>query len=238
VLVPDWPQDPSDYKAALLDLVVQHFPRISLTAEDPGRTAMYQADVKRRELAAMSSSLEEYYRSLQMRAEIGLANSSSLPRIAQLTQKTNQFNLTTRRYTEAEIRNLACANDALIFWLRLRDRISDNGIVGVLLLREGPDNAWIVDTFLLSCRVIGRKVEAAFVGYAIRHLVERGANLLIGEYRPTKKNGLVASVYRDLGFDLIEEDQEITRWKLALKDNVIAMPDWIQVEFQEGMVHA
>ena len=238
VLVPDWPRDPSDYKAALLDLAVQHFPRISLTKEDPERTAMYQAEARRLDLAATTSSLEDYYRSLQMRAEIGLADDSSIPRIAQLTQKTNQFNLTTRRYTESEIRNLARAANALIFWSRLRDQISDNGIVGVLLLMETRGSTWNIETFLLSCRVIGRKLEAAFLGCATQYLLERGAKVLTGEYRPTKKNGVAASVYGDLGFDLVEEDQGTTRWRLALKDKVIAMPEWIQVEFHEGMMHA
>src|SRR5208283_3889411 len=93
VLVPDWPQDPSGLKAALLDLAVRHFPRVSINAEDQARTAMYRAEGQRRVLAASSGSLETYLRSLDMVAEIGFADGFSIPRIAQLTQKTNQFNL-------------------------------------------------------------------------------------------------------------------------------------------------
>src|SRR5204863_7803273 len=108
-------------------------------------------------------------------------------RIAQLTQKTNQFNLTTRRYTEAEIRAFANANGAIVLWLSLSDRFSDNGTVGVLILRQVSVRQWEIDTFLMSCRIIGRTVENAFLGHACQALKDRGATELIGEYIPTKK---------------------------------------------------
>jgi len=116
-------QDPSEFKAAFLDLAAECFPRISLT-EDQQRSAMYLARDKRQVLAAGSGNLEDYYRSLEMRISIDPADDSSVKRISQLTQKTNQFNLTTRRYTEAEIRDFL-DSPAIVWSLRLSDRFAD-----------------------------------------------------------------------------------------------------------------
>jgi FkbH-like protein len=112
----------------------------------------------------------------------------------------------------------------------LSDRFSDNGIVGVLILRQRSARQWEVDTFLMSCRIIGRTVENAFVGHACRALKERGANELIGEYIPTKKNALAANIYRDLGFEPFED-----RWRLALDEKPVAIPQWIDVEVAEAL---
>ncbi len=238
VHVPEWPQDVSDFKAALQELSTRCFPRISLTIEDQQRSAMYRSESERQTLKASSTSLEDYYRSLEMRAEVGTADRSSIPRLAQLTQKTNQFNLTTRRYTEAEIQSLACSSKVLALWLRLRDRFSDEGIVGALILKEYEPGAWMIDTFLLSCRVIGRTVERAFLGWVCRILQERGARVLVGEYIPTRKNGLAADVYRNLGFELVEESQGVTRWQLVIAGAHVTIPEWIAVEVREGLLHA
>jgi FkbH-like protein len=238
VYVPEWPQEPSQYRAALLDLATEYFGRISITAEDRERTGMYRAERERATLAASSGSLTDYYRSLGMQARIGPADSFSIPRIAQLTQKTNQFNLTTRRYTEADIRAFSQQPDAVVLWLQLRDRFADQGIVGVLILKRESDDDWIVDTFLLSCRVIGRGVENAFLGYAARILLDRGAHHLAGEYLPTKKNGLAANVYRDCGFQLIAETEGATRWSLDLMAQAPAIPDWIAIDpIKETTLH-
>ncbi|MFL6451859.1 MAG: HAD-IIIC family phosphatase [Bryobacteraceae bacterium] len=238
VLVPDWPSDVSDYKTALLELGAEHLLRIALTQEDAERTAMYHSEVRRQAFASSTGSLEDYLRSLEMHVELGFADKVSIPRIAQLTQKTNQFNLTTRRYTEAEIRDLARSSEAMVLWLRLRDRFSDSGLVGVLILRQAGRKTWIIDTFLLSCRALGRRVEEAFLGYACQVLLDRGAHGLIGEYRSTQKNLVVANLYKELGFTGLEEDQEIAKWRLSLLSNVVAIPDWISVEMKTESLHA
>ena len=238
VFVPDWPSDPADFRAALLDLVGRCFPRTTVTAEDQGRTAMYRAEEKRRTLAVSSGKLEDYYYSLGMRAEIGYADPLSVPRIAQLTQKTNQFNLTGRRYTEADIRALAQSPSALVMWLRLSDRFSEDGIVGVMILRRQETQAWIIDTLLMSCRVIGRTVENAFLGYAAYMLKQRGTEELIGEYIPTKKNTVVANFYRDLGFKPVVDSQGNTSWLLFLADKQIPIPDWIELNVAKEPTHA
>jgi FkbH-like protein len=237
VHVPEWPEDPGEYKAALLDLAGEYFCRVAVTAEDRERNAMYHAERGRVSLAAAAGSLTDYYQSLQMRAQIALADSFSIPRIAQLTQKTNQFNLTTRRYTEADIRAFAGQPDAIVLSLHLQDRFSDQGIVGVMILSERQEDAWSVDTLLLSCRVIGRGVENAFVGFAQQLLLGRGAREMIGEYAPTKKNGLAANLYKDLGFEQIGEELGAARWRLPIRTMAVQIPEWITIEPVKEPVH-
>jgi FkbH-like protein len=230
VLVPEWPRDPALYKGALLDLATVHLMKLSITEEDRARTSMYRAHGERRSLLECSSgNLESYYRSLEMTARVDFANSFTIPRIAQLTQKTNQFNLTTRRYSEADVRALSEAPDVLVLCLGLSDRFSDNGVVGVMILRHLPVSTWYIDTLLLSCRVIGRTVENAFVGFACRVLMGRSAEYLIGEYHPTPKNVVTANLYRDLGFQPIGDQEGISRWKLALRERSVAIPEWITI---------
>ena len=239
VYVPDWPKDPSSFRLTLLDLAWEQFGRISLTEEDRSRTAMYQAEIDRRELARSSSTLEGYYRSLQMVAQIGFADQFTTPRIVQLIQKTNQFNLTTRRYTEAEVRKMMISPDVLILWLRLSDRFSDSGIVGVLITKQCSANVWTIDTMLLSCRVIGRTVENAFLGFACQILKGRGAQELIGEYIPTKKNVPAANFYRDLGFGLSEgQEGASSLWQVDLREKQIQIPEWITVKNAGDKPHA
>jgi FkbH-like protein len=237
VHVPEWPEDPGEYKAALLELAAEYFCRANVTAEDRERNSMYQAERGRATLAATAGSLTEYYQSLQMRAQIAFAGSFSIPRIAQLTQKTNQFNLTTRRYTEADIRAFASQKDAIVLSLQLHDRFSDQGIVGVIILKERERGVWWIDTLLLSCRVIGRGVENAFVGFAQQLVLERGASEMIGEYVPAKKNSLAANLYKDLGFELIGEEAGALRWRLPVQAKTLPMPEWITIEPVKEPVH-
>ena len=239
VLVPEWPQDPMLYKSALLDLAQTHLMKLFITAEDRARTAMYRAQEGRRTLLASTcGDMESYYRSLDMTARIGFADSFTIPRVAQLTQKTNQFNLTTRRYSEADIRAMSESPDAMVLWLSLNDRYSDNGIVGVLIVRRISASEWMIDTFLLSCRVIGRTVENAFVGYLSRSLLARSAGALLGEYHPTQKNNLTANVYRDLGFQFTGERAGVTCWKLDLRQQPVQVPTWIAIEDPKEMLNA
>jgi len=238
VYVPEWPDDPSDFKTALLELEVSHFHKLAITEEDRRRGELYRAQAQRRKLQATATSLEDFYRSLEMRATIGVADSFTIPRIAQLTQKTNQFNLTTRRYTEAEITDLANSPESLVYWLELTDRFGSNGIVGVLILRALTKETWLVDTFLLSCRVMGRTVENAFLGFACDVLRAKGAKKLIGEYRPTAKNAPVADLYPRLGFRLVEQRQDSQLWELDLERQQVEIPEWFEIVLVSEGAHA
>jgi FkbH-like protein len=237
VYVPDWPSDPSDYKDALLELAAEHFVKFAITVEDLNRGEQYHQRAKRTQAAA-TSSLEDFYRSLQMHATIAPASAATIPRIAQLTQKTNQFNLTTRRYTEADIVTFAAGPDSLVYSLELDDTFGRSGIVGVMILRRRTDDEWIIDTFLLSCRVMGRTVENAFLGYIVETLRRRGGRRLIGEFRPTAKNAPVAGLYRGSGFQMFQEDSTGQLWELDLDQQTIAIPEWFKLSAAEDKIHA
>ena len=229
VLVPEWPTDPVEYKSSLLRLSAEHFLKLRITAEDRKRGEIYQAQAARRKLESSGSSLEEFYRALEMRARIGRANAFTVPRIAQLTQKTNQFNLTTRRYTEAEIRAASDDEHTEVFWLELNDRFGPSGIVGVLILKEEAGAVWTVDTFLLSCRVMGRTVENAFLAAAVR---EVGASRLQGEYLATAKNAPVKDLYQRLGFERIASGDDGRFWSLDDAAAKLEVPPWFEVTIE------
>ncbi len=237
VYVPDWPADPSDYKDALLELAAEHFVKFAITAEDLNRGKEYRQQALRARAAA-TASLEDFYRSLQMRVAIASATAATIPRIAQLTQKTNQFNLTTRRYTEAEITALAADQASSVYCLELEDSFGSSGIVGVMILRRRTDDEWAIDTFLLSCRVMGRTVENAFLGYIVDTVRQWGIRRLIGEYRPTAKNLPVAGFYRANGFKMIQDDSTGQVWELDLDQQSIVIPDWFEISAAEDKVHA
>jgi len=191
------------------------FDTLTLSVEDRERGAAYQAEAERQRLRVASDDLETYYRSLEMVPEIRLADPLTIPRIAQLTQKTNQFNLTTRRYSDEEISRLAASSTADVIWLRLRDRFGDAGIVGVCILRY-EDRQAIFDTLLLSCRVLGRGVEDAFMAHCLQRATSRGCDLAVGEYRPTQKNGQVSDFYQRRGFAPLPGEGNGQRFSIGL----------------------
>ena len=151
---------------------------------------MYVQDRKRRDLAASGIDLPGYLRSLQMRSLGELRDRRQIARIAQLSQKTNQFTLTTRRYTEDEVARLIQAEDWLVAHFSLRDIFGDSGIVGIALVRQTAPDLAELDTFLMSCRVIGRMAETAFLETILETLRRRGVTTLLADYLPTPKNGV------------------------------------------------
>jgi FkbH-like protein len=240
VHVPEWPNDPSEYKTALLELAVEDFFQMTLTDEDRRRAEIYQAQAERQRMAESSTTIDEFYRSLQMQLTIATADSLTIPRIAQLTQKTNQFNLTTRRYTASEITELAQNPGAAVYWLSLVDKFGSSGIVGVMIVRRQPEpehaDTWLIDTFLLSCRVLGRGVEKAFIAFICEDLKRRGARKLLGEYRPTAKNAIVAGIYDDLAF--YRTADENVSWALDLDGQFPVIPDWFELPPSKDKIHA
>ncbi|MGE0267455.1 MAG: HAD-IIIC family phosphatase [Candidatus Omnitrophota bacterium] len=164
------------------------FENLAVSAEDKMRTEMYRAESERTRLKASVTDMEEYYRSLGMELEIRFADDFSIPRIAQLTQKTNQFNLTTERYSEAQIKSFCESEETDVLSIKVKDRFGDSGLVGVCILKYTADHTAIVDSFLLSCRVLGRGVEDAFLLQALQRAKSRGSRMVKGLYIPTRKN--------------------------------------------------
>jgi FkbH-like protein len=198
VMVPELPVDTTDWLRTLHGIELLDRPR--LTAEDVRRAQMYAADAGRRPLEQSAVSLEEFLSSLEMKAEVGLCNEQNLDRIHQLIQKTNQFNLTTRRYSKDDVRRLAADERSAVAWLRLRDKCGDLGLVCVGIVRNTEDAAWEIDTLLMSCRVMGRRVEDAFLAYLGEVARDHGGRVLRGVFIPTAKNAPVARFYPEHGF--------------------------------------
>ena len=201
VEVPEMPVDPAD-QVKVLD---QHlyFEAVELTEEDRQRASLYQANLEREQLQASSANLEDFLAGLQIRVELRSFDEGNLPRIVQLINKTNQFNLTTQRMSENQVRELIGSPDHYTQFMRVRDRFGDNGIVGILIASRDAESL-CVDTWLMSCRVLGRRLEEVMLNSLRKYACAAGYKTVVGLYRPTAKNHQVADLYDRLGFDLIE----------------------------------
>jgi FkbH-like protein len=231
VFVIDLPSDPMEFARIVRDCPV--FERLTLSTEDQQRGAMYQAQREREQLEQNISSREDFYRSLQQEIEISPLTKANLARIAQLTNKTNQFNLTTRRYSEQQISELTAKPDWNCFSIRVRDRFGDNGLVGVALTHhQGAVSE--IDTLLLSCRVIGRTVETAFLSFLADQARILGATQLQGWFLPTKKNAPARDFYAEHGFTAANRNGDGTLWTLNLATSTLRSPEWIRVHILNG----
>lgn len=192
------PGDPVEYRDVLAGCHL--FDALTFSDEDRRRSEMYAAERQRRvEQQSSAMSVADYLRALDMEAAIDRVDDRSIARVAQLTQKTNQFNLTTRRHTESDIRSLAASENHDVYAVRLRDRLGDSGIVGVVILRHDGERSH-VDSFLMSCRALGRGVEDALLGASLRICVRRGSREVIGQFIPTDRNGRASEFYPAHGF--------------------------------------
>lgn len=206
------PTDPVEYRTALMSS--GFFDQPALSVEDLERADMYRVDRERSALQSQAGSVEEFLVSLDMRAEVGVAGADTMPRIVQLIGKTNQFNLTTRRHSAAEVGRMAQSGDWVVAWLRLRDRFGDQGLITVGILERLGDEARL-DTFLMSCRVMNRHVEHAMMAYLLEHASAMGCSRVIGEYLPTAKNKMVERLLPSLGFEERSESPEHPLWEIA-----------------------
>jgi FkbH-like protein len=209
------------------------FERLALSVEDHMRSAYYSARREAEELSRSCLTREDFYRSLQQEVEITPVGHSTLARVAQLTQKTNQFNLTTHRFTEDQIVEMLGRSDWNVYSMRVTDRYGDQGIVGVAITIDTGDECEI-DTFLLSCRVIDRTLETAFLSYLGDQARRRNVKTLRGWYLPTKKNAPAKDFYRNHGFVLASEGAEGSLWTLALDHSDVACPSWISLIVPAG----
>ncbi|MDQ3363867.1 MAG: HAD-IIIC family phosphatase [Myxococcota bacterium] len=211
VVVIDVPANPMQYLDALDDSGA--FDQLVVTSEDRARAAQYQVESERRALAQSAGSVDEFLRALEMRVVIGSIDAATLPRVVQLLGKTNQFNVTTRRHSEATLTSLLAAGGVGL-WMRVSDRYGDNGLVGVAIaVLDGPDR-YRLDSLLISCRVLGRLAEHALLASIVRRIREAGATTLLGEFIPTKKNVPAAGFFASAGFAPITDRENW--WTLDL----------------------
>jgi FkbH-like protein len=213
VAVPELPEDAAYYPRMLL--AAGYFEAVAFSAEDRGRAEQYQANARRAELESSATDLDSYLRSLEMVLTLAPFDALGRARIAQLINKSNQFNLTTRRYTEAEVARLE--DDAAVFTLqaRLLDGFGDNGMISVVIVRASAA-VWEFDTWLMSCRVLGRRVEEAVLAAVAGAARTAGAKALVGRYIASGRNGMVEDHYRKLGFAPAGTEGEATLWRLDL----------------------
>jgi FkbH-like protein len=231
VTVVELPLDPMDFADAVRSSPV--FERTTLTNEDRSRGRYYAEERQRRELEQGVDSVEEFLRSLNIQVEIARLSRASLARAAQLTQKTNQFNLTTRRYTEQELSDLAASPSARVYTLRAADRFGDSGVVGVAILRFDPE-ACEIDSFLMSCRVIGRTIETAFLSRLVEEARSVGAPKIVGRFIPTAKNTPASDFYPSHRFSMGPSRDGSSEWELDLGKSTVEPPSWIEVVFSRG----
>ncbi len=198
VAVPELPDDPALYADTIAD--AGYFETLMVTTEDRARTRHYQGNQGRGALQAATSDLDAYLRGLEMELIWRHFDRIGLPRIVQLINKTNQFNLTTRRYTEAEVEAVMSDPRALGLQLRLLDRFGDNGVIAVVIGRLQDRRDLLIDTWLMSCRVLGRQVEKATLTVLAAEARRLGADRLVGVFVPSGKNAMVKDHYASLGF--------------------------------------
>jgi FkbH-like protein len=224
VLVVELPQDPMQYAASLRALPCLE--RVRVSSEDRDRGRQYAEQRSRAAYKTSAATLEDYYRSLEMIVEIAPLGDANRARISQLTQKTNQFNLTTRRYDEAALAALAAEDATRVYGCSVRDRFGDNGLVGVVIVRDRSP-AFEIDTLLLSCRVIGRTIETAMLSYVATQARRAGARSLRGWFVPTAKNEPAADFYSRHGFEQVEARDGASLWQCDLLRTQIEWPEWL-----------
>jgi FkbH-like protein len=215
VAVPELPDDPAWFARTLA--AGGYFEAVAFAGEDVKRAEFYQGNARRASLQKRAGGLEAYLASLEMTITFQPFDATGRARIAQLINKSNQYNLTTRRYTEPEVS--AAENDPEVFTLqvRLADIFGDNGMIGVVICRPAETGVWEIDTWLMSCRVLGRKVEYTVLREILKHARIAGVQKLTGSYWPTDRNKLVADHYSKLGFTKTgEETSGVTRWELRV----------------------
>ncbi len=233
--VPEFPEDPVELPYWFLKLSRTYFDKLVITHEDKLRSQLYKGEAERHKFSLEFKDMHEFLKKLGMRIIVTRNHRLMIPRIAQLTQRTNQFNLTTRRYTEADIRKFMESGNKIIYDVEVIDKFGSNGIVGVIIV-ELKDKVAYFDVFLLSCRVIGRDVEEGFVWSVSQDLTKtNGIKKIVGEYIPTKKNQVSKDTYKKLGFTLVEKDTDgKTFWEMDMDKEQIKKPDWLKIEENYG----
>jgi FkbH-like protein len=213
VAVPELPEDPAYYARTLA--AGGFFEAIAFASEDLKRAGFYQDNAKRASLQKQVDGVDAYLASLDMTITFQPFDATGKARIVQLINKSNQYNLTTRRYTDPEVTE--AENDPGVFTMqvRLADIFGDNGMISVVICRPDEIGIWEIDTWLMSCRVLGRKVEHMVLREILKHARAAGIRKLVGSYRPTDRNKLVVDHYAKLGFTKVNvEESGLTHWEL------------------------
>ena len=213
--------DPSQYTTIIKNM--KEFNSLKITDEDAKRGQMYAQQKNRQEFERSVTNLDEFLKNLKLKVIIKDADKFSIPRISQLTLKTNQFNLTTKRYQEEDIKNFVEDKNIEIGYAQVEDKFGDNGITSVFILNKRNPKEWHLDTFLLSCRIMGRQIEKCIMQHIISKAKDNGVTTIKANYLPTKKNKPIEDFLPDCGFQKNEDG-----WIIDV-NNKFKSPDFIEV---------
>ena len=205
ISVPEYPSHPYMLPEFFKTVYQQYFQIHDLTKEDKNKTEQYKSNLERKGFRRKFTNLDEYFSSLEMQLDLYECNELNISRIAQMTQKTNQFNLTTKRYSEEQLRNIS-KNNGLIHCLSVKDRFGDSGITAASIVLVEKNTATI-DLFLLSCRILGRRIESVYLMCLSNVLFEMGITKIDSKYIPTSKNKQTEEFYEKEGFIMVNEDR-------------------------------
>lgn len=230
VTVVDLPDDPANYASCIENLRL--FDMFSITKDDLNRGKSYLEERKREELKSEAPDFKSFLKKLEIKINVMNIDDSLIPRIAQLTQKTNQFNMTTRRYQEEDIKKMSEAENMMIKCIDIKDRFGEYGITGAIVIKKDDISTWNIDSFLMSCRILGKNIEHYFMKYLVNEAKKQGITRITGTFIQTEKNKPAESFYNDFGFRLeriedsryiyslnIEQEKEmeilaeVTEWK-------------------------
>jgi FkbH-like protein len=211
VIVPELPEEPAEYVRAICELNL--FETSSFSAEDSQRTEMYRQRAKSQAIQSSFSNVEEYLQSLDMEITVNRFQKEKIGRIAQLLQRSNQFNLTTQRRGEAECEALMHDPDCYPLYAELRDKLGDHGLISIVVARHGEGELVLTD-WLMSCRVLTRGVEQFLMNHCVEYAASRNYKWVVGSYRPTAKNGMVKDFYAQFGFIPTPQPDGGTEWRL------------------------
>jgi len=214
VLVPELPADPAEYVTYLQGLNL--FETISYSEADATRTKQYQEEAERKSLSQNYTNVEDFLKGLEMKSYVRHFEAFDIPRVAQLTQRSNQFNLRTVRYTDEDIKTITESDTHVTFAFNLQDKFGEYGLISLIIM-EKQDKALFIDTWIMSCRVLKRGMELFVLDNLATYARENGFTKLVGEYLPTPKNRMVANHYKDLGFT-----ENNGKWELDINNINIA----------------
>ncbi len=198
ICVPELPEDPANYLEYLYELNL--FETVSFSNEDTDRTKLYQIEAERVKVFQKFTNEDDFLKNLEMHSNIEPFNKFNTPRIAQLSQRSNQFNLRTVRYAEADIERISNSKDYVTFSYTLADKFGDNGLICVIILQKENEKSLFIDTWFMSCRVLKRGMENFALNTIVDFAKKNGYTSIKGEYIPTAKNDMVKDHYLNLGF--------------------------------------
>jgi len=214
VSIPLMPSDPADFIRTMASH--SYFETVCFSPEDPQRSAQYQVNRARNECQNQFADITDYLRHLEMKMTVETFDEFHLPRIVQLINKSNQFHLTTTRYTPSQITSIQADPHKVGLYFKLKDRFGDYGLIAAVILERHPDLSMSIDTWVMSCRVLARTVEEFIFHEILETARQQGCRKILGKYVPTSKNHMVAGLYQGLNFKMVKEENGITYWQQDL----------------------